>query len=193
MVSIKFVAYIIIASCFLIGCSDVSFLGAGPESAKTSALPPGDILNDDSNNDATPSNPPRDVDLTQLSPDHYVRLCEDQSLIDDSATVPAGSDITNLAGIIFVKASDLGRVDRVVGNLIVFGTGTMGLIDSVSNFMGNILVCGMNVGPVTNLRGNIIVVNGNIASVDQSLGNIIVIHGRTGPVTNTDGLIITIK
>jgi hypothetical protein len=183
MNDIKIVFCLIVVLAFLTSCSDVGFSRAATQKSESTGT---NQINPDP--DYTPGD---DIGDAADNPQKFVQICKDPDLHAMATGMSAGANISNVYGIIIVKAADLGKIDHAGGDIIVLGDGS-GNIDSISSSYGNFIICDMSVTVANTFQGNLVVVNGSVGGIADSIGNFIVINGSMGSTTNVEGNIVTV-
>jgi hypothetical protein len=109
------------------------------------------------------------------------------SIAPSLSSLPEGSSIT---GGVHLQSftGTIAQVENAVGNIHLKGRGTGGMVGSVKNFEGNLILCNMNIASIESSSGNIFIVRGNIGSISGFTGNVIIVDGEINNLIGGSGI-----
>lgn len=116
----------------------------------------------------------------QQSSSQYMAACEEYIRnINNAVEAAVNANISDVSGQLFLKASSLGALNNISGNVHLIGTSADSAIESIQDMHGNMIICGMDVKAVKGFTsGNLIIVNGDVGSIEGFAGNIKIIGGK---------------
>ena len=101
-------------------------------------------------------------------------------------TLAENSSITGVKNGIYL-VDHLAAIEDGFGNVVIYSQAANAKVNEISNFKGNVIVCGLDVGSINSgSLGNVYVVGGNVGNIDDFKGNVVIRRGSLdGEVTGS--------